>query len=106
MSAKPTLSTPTRAEAIQAAQALLPALRERAEATEDLRRLPEETIADLKAAGIHKLFTPKKYGGYEMPWGTHLDVSRTLGQACGSTGWISSVVFTHTFLFGRFTEDA
>lgn len=106
MSATSTMSAPTRAEVIEAAQALLPRLRDRADATEDLRCLPEETIADLKAAGIHKLFTPKKYGGYEMPWGTHLDVSRTLGQACGSTGWVSSVVFTHTFLFGRFTEEA
>jgi 3-hydroxy-9,10-secoandrosta-1,3,5(10)-triene-9,17-dione monooxygenase len=35
-----------------------------------------------------------------------VDVSRTLGQACGSTGWVSSVVFTHTFLFGRFAEEA
>ena len=106
MSARTSQSVPTRAEAIEAARALQPVLRERAEATEDLRRLPDETIADLKAAGLHKLFTPKKYGGYEMPWGTHVDVSRTLGQACGSTGWVSSVVFTHTFLFGRFAEEA
>jgi len=106
MSANTKLSTPTRAEAIAAARALLPVLRDRAEATEDLRQLPNETVADLRAAGLHKLFTPKRYGGYEMPWGTHVDVSRTLGQACGSTGWVSSVVFTHTFLFGRFTEEA
>lgn len=106
MSARTSQSVPTRAEAIEAARALQPVLRERADATEDLRRLPDETIADLKAAGLHKLFTPKKYGGYEMPWGTHVDVSRTLGQACGSTGWVSSVVFTHTFLFGRFAEEA
>ncbi len=106
MSARTSLSVPTRAEVVDAARALLPVLRQRAEATEDLRQLPDETVADLRAAGLHKLFTPKKYGGYEMPWGTHVDVSRTLGQACGSTGWASSVVFTHTFLFGRFTEEA
>lgn len=99
-------STPTRDEAVQAARNMLPTLKERAEATEDLRRLPDETISDLKAAGIHKLFTPKRFGGFEMPWGTHVDVSRTLGQACGSTGWVSSVVFTHTFLFGRFEPEA
>lgn len=99
-------SIPTREEVISAAKDLLPNLRKRAKATEELRRLPNETIDDLKKAGIHKLFTPKKYGGFEMPWGTHVDVSRTLGQACGSTGWVSSVVFTHTFLFGRFKEEA
>lgn len=98
-------SGPTREDAVRAARDLLPVLKERAEATEDLRRLPDDTVADLKAAGIHKLFTPKRFGGYEMPWGTHVDVSRTLGQACGSTGWVSSVVFTHTFLFGRFQPE-
>jgi 3-hydroxy-9,10-secoandrosta-1,3,5(10)-triene-9,17-dione monooxygenase len=67
MSARTSQSVPTRTEAIEAARVLQPVLRERAEATEDLRRLPDETIADLKAAGMHKLFTPKKYGGYEMP---------------------------------------
>ena len=97
---------PTRDEMISSARELLPRLKNRAEDTEDLRRLPDETIAELRDKGIHKLFTPKKYGGYEMPWGTHVDVSRTLGQACGSTGWVSSVVFTHTFLFGRFEEAA
>lgn len=99
-------SMPTREEVGRSAEDLLPSLHDRAEATEDLRRLPDETVADLRAAGIHKLFTPKRFGGYEMPWGTHVDVSRTLGQACGSTGWVSSVVFTHTFLFGRFEPEA
>lgn len=106
MSAELHESKPTRDEVVRAAQDMLPTLRDRAEATEDLRRLPDETVADLKAAGIHKLFTPKRFGGFEMPWGTHVDVSRTLGQACGSTGWVSSVVFTHTFLFGRFEPEA
>ena len=96
---------PTREEAIQLARDLVPTLRERAQATEDLRRLPDETVADLRQAGIHKLFTPKRFGGFEMPWGTHVDVSRILGQGCGSTGWVSSVVFTHTFLFGRFEPE-
>ena len=106
MDNKNSTSIPTRSEVISAAKRLLPSLRERAQETEDLRSLPSKTIEDLKKEGIHKLFTPKKYGGYEMPWGTHVDVSRTLGQACGSTGWVSSVVFTHTFLFGRFQEEA
>ncbi len=106
MSASSPSSIPTRQEIIKAAESLVPVLRDRAQDTEDLRRLPDETIADLRAAGIHKLFTPKRFGGFEMPWGTHVDVSRILGQGCGSTGWVSSVVFAHTFLFGRFELEA
>jgi 3-hydroxy-9,10-secoandrosta-1,3,5(10)-triene-9,17-dione monooxygenase len=105
MSASNPSHIPTRDEVVQAAQDLVPTLRDRAQETEDLRRLPDETITDLRKAGIHKLFTPKHFGGFEMPWGTHVDVSRILGQGCGSTGWVSSVVFTHTFLFGRFEME-
>ena len=96
---------PTRQEMTQAATDLIPVLRERAQATEALRDIPEETIADLKAAGIHKMFTPHRYGGFEMDWGTHVDVSRELGKACGSTSWVSSVVFCHTWLLARFPPE-
>ena len=96
---------PSREEITRAARDLIPVLRERAEATEEQRNLPDETIADLKAAGIHKLFAPKRYGGYEMDWGTHVDVSRELGKGCGSTAWVSSVVFCHTWLLARFPPE-
>jgi len=42
----------TREEVLQRASALLPRLRERAARTEQLRRMPEETIADFVAALI------------------------------------------------------
>ena len=96
---------PTRSEIVRAARDLIPILRDRAQATESNRDLPVETVADLKAAGIHKIFTPKRYGGFEMDWGTHVDVSRELGKACGSTAWISSVVFCHTWLLARFPPE-
>jgi 3-hydroxy-9,10-secoandrosta-1,3,5(10)-triene-9,17-dione monooxygenase len=96
---------PSRAEAVAAARALLPALHARVADTEARRMLPPETVADMKAAGLHKLFVPRRYGGFEMPWGTHVDVARVLGQTCASSAWVSSVVFTHTFLFGRFEPD-
>jgi len=97
---------PSRDEIVQAARDLVPVLRERAEATEKRRDLLPETIRDLKAAGIHKIFTPKRYGGYEMDWGTHVDVTRELGRGCGSTSWVSSVVFCHTWLLARFPPEA
>ena len=78
---KKSSNVPTRKEIIQAAADLVPVLRERAESAEDLRKMPDETIQDLRAAGIHKIFTPKRYGGYEMEWGTHVDVARELGRA-------------------------
>lgn len=97
---------PTREELVREARKLVPVLRERAQATDELRTLPDETVADLKAAGIHKIFTPRRYGGFEMDWGTHVDVSRELGRGCGSTSWVASVVMSHTWMLGRFPVRA
>ena len=97
---------PTREELVREARKLVPVLRERAQASDELRTLPDETVADLKAAGIHKIFTPKRYGGFEMDWGAHVDVSRELGRGCGSTSWVASVVMSHTWILGRFPVRA
>ena len=97
---------PTREELVREARKLVPVLRERAQATDELRTLPDETVADLKAAGIHKIFTPRRYGGFEMDWGAHVDVSRELGRGCGSTSWVASVVMSHTWILGRFPARA
>ena len=97
---------PTREELTKAAAALIPKLRERAEEAEDLRMMPDETIEDIKKAGIHKMFTPKRYGGFEMDWGTQVDVARELGKGCASTSWMSSVVMSHSWNLGRFPAEA
>ena len=97
---------PTREELTKAAADLVPKLRERAEEAEDLRMMPDETIEDIKKAGIHKMFTPKRYGGFEMDWGTQVDVARELGKGCASTSWMSSVVMSHSWNLGRFPADA
>ncbi|MDG2297346.1 MAG: acyl-CoA dehydrogenase family protein, partial [Gammaproteobacteria bacterium] len=97
---------PTREEITKAAADLIPKLRERAEEAEDLRMMPDETIEDIKKAGIHKMFTPKRYGGFEMDWGTQVDVARELGKGCASTSWMSSVVMSHSWNLGRFPADA
>ena len=97
---------PSREELVREARKLVPTLRERAQATDELRTLPDETVADLKAAGIHKIFAPRRYGGFEMDWGTHVDVSRELGRGCASTSWVVSVVMSHTWMLGRFPVRA
>lgn len=97
---------PTAAEITKAARDLVTKLRDRAAETDKLRDLPAATIADLKKAGIHKIFTPRRYGGFEMDWGVHVDVTRELGRGCGSTSWVASVVYCHTWLLARFHPEA
>ena len=96
--------TPTRDELVGRARELLPAIRARAKATEALRRLPDETMGELFAAGFLRICQPARYGGYEMAWGTHMAVARELARGCASTAWIVSVVGMHAVIAGRMQQ--
>ena len=97
---------PTKTEIVEAARVLIPSLRDRANEAEDLRKLPDATVADLKAAGLHKIYMPKRFGGFEMDWGAHMEASREVSQACGSVGWTTGLVFSHVMWIARFGADA
>lgn len=102
-----TRTTPTIAELVARAEALLPRLRERAAATEEQRRVPDETIAEFRAAGFFRLFQPARYGGYELDYGlTQIELGTRLGRACGSSAWVQSVVACHAWLLGMFPRAA
>ncbi len=86
---------------------LLPRLRERAALTEQLRRIPDDTIQDLRDAGLFKVLQPARYGGYELDYGpTQVALSGILGRACGSTAWVQSVVACHAWCVGMFGQEA
>ena len=88
------------------ARALLPALRERAEAAERLRRLPDETMQDFQSAGLFRAMQPKRYGGYELDPGTFYRAVMEVAQACGSSAWILGVVGVHNWQLGLFDAQA
>ena len=46
---------PTLAQLRERARALVPVLRERATRTEELRRIPDDTLNDLHAAGLFRM---------------------------------------------------
>ncbi len=85
---------------------LVTGIRERARDTEELGELPGETIDELKAAGLFRLFRPERYGGIEVEWGVQIEAARLLARACGSTGWIAAVVTTHSVMVGRYADQA
>jgi len=99
-------SVPTIEELVKAARELQPLLKAEAHKAEDNRDLTPATIAALRKAGLHRIYMPKKFGGYEMDWGTHYLVSREVAEACGSVGWIVSLVFSHIMWAARFPAEA
>jgi 3-hydroxy-9,10-secoandrosta-1,3,5(10)-triene-9,17-dione monooxygenase len=91
---------------VQRARDLVPVLKSRSQQAERERRLPNETIADMKAAGLFRVLQPKKYGGYEMDPNVFYDVCMTLAEGCMSTAWVYGVVGVHNWQIALFDPKA
>ncbi|MFJ5118153.1 MULTISPECIES: acyl-CoA dehydrogenase family protein [unclassified Kitasatospora] len=97
---------PTREEIVDRVAALVPVLREQAVWSEENRRLSDATIATLAEAGVFRLRTPRRYGGYECDTTTLVQVAMELGRADGAIGWTSSVYWIPTWIAGLFQDSA
>lgn len=96
-----------RADAARArALALVPTLAERAPECERRRQPLPETIADIKAAGLHKLCQRARFGGGELPLDRVADIVTVLARGCSSTAWVCAIYCDHSILLGRFDDAA
>src|SRR5258708_881385 len=59
----PAWSAGSVAEVLARTEALIPVLRERADAVDDLRQMLPASVADLKSAGTARLYQPARFGG-------------------------------------------
>ncbi|MDT4983961.1 MAG: 3-hydroxy-9,10-secoandrosta,3,5(10)-triene-9,17-dione monooxygenase [Pseudonocardiales bacterium] len=100
------MSDLSAADVLGAVTDLLPILRERAQETEDLRRIPDETVKSLQATGFFRLLQPQRYGGLEASPVDFYRGVRLIASACGSTGWVSSVLGVHPWQLALFDEMA
>ncbi|MFG2620124.1 3-hydroxy-9,10-secoandrosta-1,3,5(10)-triene-9,17-dione monooxygenase oxygenase subunit [Streptomyces sp. NPDC048507] len=82
-------------DVLDAVRALAPALRERAPEAEALRKVPEESIKELADTGFFRLLQPRAHGGRAAHPGLFYAAVKEIAKACGSTGWVSSVVGVH-----------
>jgi 3-hydroxy-9,10-secoandrosta-1,3,5(10)-triene-9,17-dione monooxygenase len=87
-------------------QELLPVLRDRAQETEDRRQLSAETVKSLAATGFFRLLQPARFGGFEADPITFLGCVRDIAGACGSTGWVASVIGVHNWQLALFPDQA
>lgn len=85
---------------------LLPTLRERADEAERLRVVPEASIKELEETGFFRLLQPKRFDGLESDPIDFYTAVRDIASACGSTGWVSSVVGVHPWQVALFTDEA
>ena len=91
---------------LQAARSLAPVLRKRAAATEELRRLPPETEADLHAAGLFRILQPKSVGGSEFDYVALVDFGEALAYGDASVAWNLTNLGSHHWMLAMFPEEA
>lgn len=87
-------------------QDLLPTIRERAEETERLRVVPESSVKELEEVGFFRLLQPARFGGLEADPVDFYTCVRDIASACGSTGWVSSVLGVHPWQIALFDDEA
>jgi 3-hydroxy-9,10-secoandrosta-1,3,5(10)-triene-9,17-dione monooxygenase len=85
---------------------LLPTFRERAEEAERLRVVPEANIKELEDTGFFKLLQPRRFDGLEASPVDFYTAVRDISSACGSTGWVASVVGVHPWQVALFADEA
>ena len=106
MSDMMTTFTAKGAELLSLARELVPTFRKRAAEAEKLRRIPPESIDDLRKAGLFRTLQPAVLGGYELPLDEAVLITATVAEGCGSTGWVQGVYSDHCATLGMFNGQA
>jgi 3-hydroxy-9,10-secoandrosta-1,3,5(10)-triene-9,17-dione monooxygenase len=101
-----TAAIPTAEELVARARAMIPTLAERAVRQQEHRRILDETMQELKAAGFFRIFQPRRFGGYEMDPGVFFDVQMALAEGDVSVGWVFGILGVHSFHLALFDDRA
>ncbi len=70
------------------------------------RTLPKSSISDLIESKVLRACMPRKFGGFELPFGAHTDVAYEISKYCGSTGWVAGVLGSHNWWIGKYEPEA
>lgn len=81
-------------------------LAERAPEAERLRRLPDDTVADVRAADLLRLLLPKRFGGLEASFAESLVPVQRMAHGCASSAWTIAFFVLHNWFVSLFEEEA
>ncbi|MDT2008251.1 flavin-dependent monooxygenase [Rhodococcus opacus] len=91
-------------EVLRSVRELLPMIAECADKVDESRRVSEQVIRELGDAGMFKMLQPRRYGGTESNPVHFYEVVRAVSGACGSTGWLASVLGVHPWHLALFDD--
>ena len=76
-----------REDYLAAAEALVPALRDRAAACDAHRTLLDETVEDFHRTGLFRIHQPARVGGAELDLRMFIDAGAVVARGCPSSSW-------------------
>jgi 3-hydroxy-9,10-secoandrosta-1,3,5(10)-triene-9,17-dione monooxygenase len=91
---------------LERARALALVLRERANETERLRRLPPDTERDLHDNGLFRILQPARVGGAELDYVALVDFAAALAKGDASVAWSFANLSSHHWMLGMFEPAA
>ena len=95
----------TKPEMIERVRALAPAFAKRADAAEQARRMPEQSVRQMLDAGLTRILMPERFGGYGLDFDTWNDAVLEISKADASHGWCASLLIHHAHLIAQYPED-
>lgn len=93
-------------ELMEDVRALLPAIRTRAEESERVRSIPQESAQEFLDIGLARVLTPTRYGGTELGLQAWVDISVEIGKADAAHAWCASLMMHHPHYLAQFRDEA
>jgi 3-hydroxy-9,10-secoandrosta-1,3,5(10)-triene-9,17-dione monooxygenase len=97
---------PTREQLVARAVALQPLLRKHAATAETNRWQAGKVISAMTDAGLFRMLTPRRFGGYEADFRTILETTEAIAEADGSAAWVLSTALVGAWSAGLISAQA
>src|SRR5687768_4715371 len=91
-------------ELLAAAKEIVPELAANRAASEAARSLVPASVEAIRRAGLWRLLTPGRFGGFEGDLRTQVAASEILTHGDPAAGWLLVVINAHAFVLGSFPE--
>ena len=95
-----------REQFLEGVSSVLGDLRDRARDIEELRRVSDDSMKQLVGTGFFRALQPSRYGGLELDAMDFYEAVRRIAGACGSSGWVASILGVHPWQLALFPDQA
>jgi alkylation response protein AidB-like acyl-CoA dehydrogenase len=98
-------SRPSTTELLARLQEIRPILERNGPLGDELRRVPDESMDALTGAGLFRALLPQRYGGYELPVESYVELGAAVARIDGATGWLYTLGAANQWLLGLMSAE-